>query len=240
VKNVVISQPRYLPALNYLRRMRIADEFILLDTVQRQSRGVENRNLIATPEGPRWLTLPIRSSSRAVLSSCEVSGVDWITEHVSKLELNYRTFPFFEKSIILGFYDAISRSLRNSPLFTTAIHSSLMYICDHFGFTPKVRLASDLEGDGSPPSGPEKLVHLCQRVGAGCYISGPNGKNYGVEEAFINSGILLRYHTFDFQSLSTSPGDPIVSFWGPYFALGIEKIRSIINSEPVLNESSIN
>ena len=62
-KLAVISQPRYLPALNYLQRLYFADIFVIFDVVQREVRGFENRNKLLLPK-PKWLTIPVSSSGR--------------------------------------------------------------------------------------------------------------------------------------------------------------------------------
>ena len=36
-----------------------ADEFILLDSVQYTRRDWRNRNIIKTPAGPQWITVPV-------------------------------------------------------------------------------------------------------------------------------------------------------------------------------------
>jgi hypothetical protein len=55
---IVISQPRYLPTLNYLIRLYFSDCFVLLDNVQRQARGYENRNKLLMPSA-KWLSISI-------------------------------------------------------------------------------------------------------------------------------------------------------------------------------------
>ena len=58
---VAIHQPQYLPWLGYLAKWAAADLFIVLDVVQYEKNGWQNRNRIKTPEGPRWLTVPVKA-----------------------------------------------------------------------------------------------------------------------------------------------------------------------------------
>lgn len=62
MKKLVISQPRYLPVISYLQRLYFADIFVFLDNVQRQPRGVENRNKIIVNGKEKWLSIPVKSS----------------------------------------------------------------------------------------------------------------------------------------------------------------------------------
>ena len=78
---VVISQPRYLPALNYLQRLKHADVFVFLDNVQIQTRGWENRNKILINGKEKWLTIPVSSSKREVVFKAKIAGKDWLWKH---------------------------------------------------------------------------------------------------------------------------------------------------------------
>ena len=60
---IAISQPRYLPALNYLQRIVVSDKFVLLDDVQHQSRAFEHRNKVRDAKKSRWLSIPIDRSA---------------------------------------------------------------------------------------------------------------------------------------------------------------------------------
>ena len=58
---VAIHQPHYLPWLGYFAKWAAADRFIFLDTVQYEKNGWQNRNRVKTPDGPRWLTVPVHA-----------------------------------------------------------------------------------------------------------------------------------------------------------------------------------
>src|SRR2546430_8973768 len=64
VPTCVISQPRFFPGLHYLHRMMVTDVFVVLDTVQFTPRHEENRAKLKGPQGPQWLTVPVRQSRR--------------------------------------------------------------------------------------------------------------------------------------------------------------------------------
>src|SRR3989441_9517724 len=58
---VAIHQPHYLPWLGYFAKWAAADRFIFLDTVQYEKNGWQNRNRVKTPDGSRWLTVPVHA-----------------------------------------------------------------------------------------------------------------------------------------------------------------------------------
>ena len=57
----VITQSNYIPWKGYFDQIAMADVFVLLDSVQYTRRDWRNRNLIKTPTGPRWLSVPLET-----------------------------------------------------------------------------------------------------------------------------------------------------------------------------------
>lgn len=191
---VFISQPRYLPITSYLQRLYHADIFIILDNVKRQPYGWENRNKLLLPN-PKWLTVPIASSRMSKICDAEVKNIKWIDEHIRTIENNYRNAPFFDSQLLINFYDAIKKTAQRSLLFVDIIVHQITFLCNLLEFEPKLVRASTIENDSiKNTGGPEKLRALCDKVGATEYISGGNGKEYGVENSFKGSSIKVLYH----------------------------------------------
>src|SRR6056297_2832612 len=144
--NVIISQPRYLPAINYVNRLAQAENFILLDTVQRQSRGWENRNRLLCQGQPKWITIPISSSSRALICDTFAKDGDWIYKHESAIKQYYKSAPFFDERLLSRYFDPIHNSVKNNDLnFSKLIRASIDGLEDIFEFRSHVVSASDLD-----------------------------------------------------------------------------------------------
>ncbi|HRY85841.1 MAG TPA: WbqC family protein [Candidatus Omnitrophota bacterium] len=238
---VVISQPRYLPALNYLQRLCFADLFVFLDTVQRQSRGWENRNQILNGDQAKWLTVPIRSSSRELIKHSIIDHPDWIKEHKLSLVKAYEKHPFFEKKSIDAFYKDAEIVFQNSEgRFGAVITHLLKNACALFGFSPKIILASELPHTFDLSHGPAKLADICKEIKATAYISGPNGRAYGVREAFEGSPIKVYFHDFkhpQYRQQGRSGFTPYLAFFDALFNVGFEKTKEWIHDKPVLSET---
>ncbi len=58
-KSLAVVQSNYIPWKGYFDLINMVDEFILFDVVQYTRRDWRNRNLIKTPQGLRWLTIPV-------------------------------------------------------------------------------------------------------------------------------------------------------------------------------------
>lgn len=226
----IISQPRYLPALNYLQRLYHADIFVILDDVQRQARGFENRNKILTSHKEKWVTIPISSSSREILSSTLIANSDWIEQHKKMICDAYCKHPFYAESVVDYLYRDILVGAGNNMLFVDTTVDMLTKICLFFGFQPRIVRASSLNIDHSL-AGPQHLLDICKAVGADLYISGPNGREYGVSDVFQRQ-LPTAYHMFSYPTYQQNMGDSFVSwlaFLDPLFNMGKGYVQDIIS-----------
>jgi hypothetical protein len=178
---VMISQPRYLPAMNYIDRINSVDVFIVLDTVQRTERGWENRNLI----NGKWLTMPVCSSSRTLIKDAVINGTEWRQVHKNKIDAAYRQHYVNEvyEQYLKGFCNAYAPSLIEG----------LKYVCKFFGIKTKIVRASEISNVTN--GGIQELFDLTKKVGGTTYVSGPTCLDYGLTHELAESnGLRLKVH----------------------------------------------
>jgi len=194
---VTISQPRYLPALNYLQRICFSDTFVVFDIVQRQSRAFENRNKLLLPD-PRWLSIPIQSSSRALILDTVIDGQSWVSTHKAQIIAAYRYAPCFDDSILDIYFSAYeSECFEHAASFPLATTRALALILDELKLPHNFRYASELCDQAiEAAQGPRKLRQICEKLGASIYLSGENGRGYGVVECFSGSACEVRFHAY--------------------------------------------
>jgi WbqC-like protein len=98
MKKVAIVQSNYLPWKGYFDLVNSVDEFILYDDMQFTRRDWRNRNLVKTPRGMEWLTIPVIAKGRYLQNICDtwISDLDWGARHWLTLVHNYSKAPFFE------------------------------------------------------------------------------------------------------------------------------------------------
>lgn len=227
---VVISQPRYLPAINYLQRLFFADKFIIFDVVQRQARGWENRNKLLLPD-PVWLTIPITSSSRALIADTRVDGMMWIKEHKEKIRRWYKTAPYFSEELLERAYEINGLCDSYRDLLVVLLNNA----CHLLSFQPKLILASELfDLKSCSGGGAQILREICEVVGAQCYVSGPNGRQYGVEAAFADSEIDLKYHIFEHPVYSQGKQTfvPYMGYLDALFYCGVSWLANSVRIKP--------
>ncbi len=238
MKKLVISQPRYLPVISYIQRLYFADVFVFLDNVQRQSRGVENRNKIQLNGKVKWLTIPVKSSSREKIYKTKILNDDWIETHKRIIEVAYKKHPFFDKDFIDLYYADTKKILieKDYNYSDTLIHQ-VMNCCKIFDFKPNYLRATELQVPEI--KGVENLFNIAVKLDIDVYISGSNGRKYGVKEYFEKRGIKVLFHdppVIKYTQHGIEDFIPWLCFFDTIFNLGLKNTKEIIYEQPKLKE----
>jgi hypothetical protein len=188
-KKVAILQSNYIPWKGYFDLINMVDEFILYDDVQYTRRDWRNRNIIKTPNGPLWLTIPVEVKGKYYQSIKEtlISDREWNRKHWKMIVHNYTKAPHFKDYCSL-FEDLYLVS--GESHLSQVNYRFLTAICQLLGIKTKLSWSMDyrlVEGQT------ERLIDLCKQAGATEYISGPAAKNYIDENLFKAEGISLSY-----------------------------------------------
>ncbi|MBN1197727.1 MAG: WbqC family protein [Bacteroidales bacterium] len=232
--NTVISQPRYIPALNYIARLCYTDLFVVFDTVQRQPREPHNRNRLLCNGEPKWVTIPINASSRAIIHDMKVAGSEWIRQHKDTIRSYYLHAPFFDVELMEIYYEGCEDMLISSDDdFTAAMLHTYRNLGRLLSFEPKFVRASEInDKEIEQQYGPAKLLAICRKVGADLYISGPVGREYGVVDAFSGSGVDVLIHEYThpvYQQIGPSSFVPYMGFFDALFNIGRDQLTALIH-----------
>lgn len=168
------------------------DEFILYDDMQYTRRDWRNRNLIKTPQGVQWLTVPVRVKGKysQTIRETELDGESWAMDHWKALVQNYKRAPYFgEVGAWLEPIYLTEKFDRLCELNRRLIEA----VCVYVGITTRISNSWDYT---LPEGKTERLASLCAQAGGGEYISGPAAKDYVDEKVFANQGIKLTW--FDY------------------------------------------
>lgn len=189
---VSIHQPAYLPWLGYLDRIGASDAFVFLDTVQFEKNSFTNRNVIKTPNGPLWLTVPVLSQGHLERTLLELridNRRNWKKKHLRSIEQNYNRAPLFGERFpkLVDLFDV------EDALLSELCFRQLKFWLGEFRITTPVFRASELGISGRKA---DLILALCRQLGASTYLSGPQGRNYLDEYAFAAMGISVRYHDY--------------------------------------------
>jgi hypothetical protein len=188
---VTIHQPQFLPWLGYLDKIDRADLFIVLDTVQFKKQEWQNRNRIRTATGWQWLTVPVLQRFGQRINEVRInSTTSWAAQHRRALTLHYARAPHRDRYLpdLLALYAHPWTNLCDLNL------AVLRWLLQSFGIGTPVRLASEWKAREEPT---DRLVDLCQAVGATRYLAGPGADGYMDKPRFEASGIGLEMQAFD-------------------------------------------
>lgn len=188
-KKVAILQSSYIPWKGYFDLMNMVDEFVLYDNMQYTKRDWRNRNLIKTPKGCQWLSIPVEVSGNYYqkIKDTKVADKSWGKAHWGAIKCNYAKAPFFNhyKDLFEELY------LNSSEEYLSEInYKFLTQINKILGISTKISWSSNYElVDGKT----ERLIGLCLSTGATEYISGPAAKDYIEEELFLEASLKLSW-----------------------------------------------
>lgn len=192
MKKVAIVQSNYIPWKGYFDMIAVADEFILYDDMQYTRRDWRNRNQIKTPQGPQWLTVPVKVKGKyhQTIRETEIDGTDWAEAHWKALGKNYRRAPYFEE--VAALFEPLYLQRQHTQL--SVLNRELIEaVCAYLGITTKISNSWDYALiDGKT----ERLADLCAQAGGTEYISGPAAKDYIEEHIFTERNITLTW--FDY------------------------------------------
>jgi hypothetical protein len=205
VRRVAVLQSNYIPWRGYFDLIASVDEFVLYDDAQYTRRDWRNRNMIKTPQGKAWLTVPVRAKGRFEQSirETEIDGAEWQATHWKSILQHYARAPHVGE---------LRRAL--GPVYEGPPHAMLSSlnralieaVCGYLG----IRTAISSSGGCELPEGrTAKLVALCRRAGATAYVSGPAARAYLDEGEFGAEG--MRVEWFGYEGYPDYP-----QLWGGF------------------------
>jgi hypothetical protein len=198
-KTVVITQSNYIPWRGYFDLLRSADEVVLLESVQYTRRDWRNRNLIKTPQGTTWLTIPVEAKGRYLqaLDETRITNSRWADNHMRTIELAYSRAPHFGDTAPWLF--GLLRGVAEEPLLTTVNEQLLRTCCQRLGIRATIRRCSDVLGGSELRSlqPTERLLAIATALGATGYLSGPAARDYLDLKLFEAAGIQVLWMNYD-------------------------------------------
>lgn len=207
-------QSAYLPWLGFFDQVNRCDLFIIYDDLDYTKRDWRNRNRIKTPDGPRWLTVPVRHCKIAEhkkINEIEIHNIEkWQQKHWKTLWMNYAQAPFFP----------LYRDFFHEVFFTpwkylADLNRTLIdYFIGQLSIKTRVIYSSDaaIERDykkeyGSHADPTCRIVYLCRRFGASEFLEGDAGANYIRMDQLKSEAVNLRYHRYIHPTYRQQFGD---------------------------------
>jgi hypothetical protein len=204
VKRVAIVQSNYIPWKGYFDLIASVDEFIICDAVQYTHRDWRNRNRIKTPQGMRWLTVPVLTKGRALqlIRETQTDGSHWAAVHWRTIASNYARTPHFEQIAA-----SLEPIYKNPPPSLSGLNEKLIKtVCVMLGISTRITTDRSYRMVGGKSL---RAADLCEQAGATTYVSGPAAKAYLDESILCARGIQTIW--FDYSGYPEYP-----QLWGDF------------------------
>lgn len=182
-------QPYFFPYIGYFQLIGAVDIFVLYDNIKYTKKGWVNRNRILQNGKDAMFSLPLKYDSD-YLDVCERAlAVDFKRDKLlNQLKGSYRGAPYFAQTFSL--VEQIVR-YEDTNLFHFLRHS-IAKTCEYLGIVTEIRTSSDIAIDHSLKN-QDKVLTLCQAVGATTYVNASGGIDLYSRDLFREKGIDLKF-----------------------------------------------
>lgn len=223
-KKAVILQPTYLPWCGYFAMMDLADVFVFYDDAQLSVQSWQQRNRIKTPNGVKWLTIPIhRNQGQKICDTGINYSTSWLYKHWKTIEQSYSKAPFYNAyaHYIIEFYKVKWYLLSDYCMYITRVLAMGLNID-----MPEIYQSSALYSESSRT---DRVISILKNLGATEYISGSSAKAYIEPEKFDEAGIKLTWFDYKHPTYPQIRGDfvPYLSVIDLLFNAGEDSIKYI-------------
>ena len=187
---VVVLQPSFLPWLGHLDQYAWSDRFVLYDDVQFDKHGWRNRNRILTPQGVAWLSIPVKARGAPLVNQVEVDYAQpWRRKHLESLRQAYSKATYFD-----WLYPDLQKYYTNDwSLLLDWDVEGLKWLTGRLGMPWKGVFSSELGVAGQKT---ERLIGICQKLGASQYLTGDAARDYLEEIQFQKIGVEVIWHGY--------------------------------------------
>lgn len=182
---VGIHQPQYLPWLAYFLKIAKCDIFIILDHVDFQKNGLQNRNQIKTDKGYQWLTVPVQHKLGQKINDIKINNqLNWSKKHIKSIINHYSRSKYFDFYIndFKKIYEMNWNKLVDLNL------AFIYLILNILKIKTKIIKSSALNVEGKSS---QLIINICKKVGAKTYISGTGAREYLNQNDFKTNKIEL-------------------------------------------------
>lgn len=194
MRKIAILQPNYIPWKGVFDLISRVDVFVFYDDVPYTVKDWRSRNRIRTPQGERWLSVPVLSKGLRFQRICDAlidPSSHWQTKHYKALEANYRKARYFNDYVYL--LEDIYLNNKWTRISDLNIFATKL-LAGAIGINAEWYRSSDLRQSGS--KGGEKAINLCKLLGCDYFINGPSAKAFMNASLFLENGIELDYISY--------------------------------------------
>lgn len=186
---VAIMQPYFLPYIGYFQLIAAVDVFVLYDNVKYTKKGWINRNRLLLNGAESTFSLPLKKDS------------DYL--HIIDRELSYDFSPQKFLNQVMGAYVKAPQFNTIWPLIKGIVeyedknlfrflHNSIVKISQYLDLKTQIKISSEIPILDDLKN-QEKVLALCEALGAGTYLNAIGGIDLYAQDAFLKKGVELKF-----------------------------------------------
>ena len=219
---VSIMQPYLFPYIGYYQLANLSDQFVVYDDVNYIKQGYINRNYILSNGRKHRFSAPVEriSSFRKINQHDFDSRITFV---LPLFEDAYRSAPNF--NMVYPLIEDVFKGPRNVAAFTSR---SIAKVFDYLGTPLRSVYSSDLDIPISL-SGVERVIYICEALGATTYVNAIGGRELYSAEYFISSGVNLQFIRSISRPYNQASGQEFVPFLSIIDVLMHNSIEDTIN-----------
>ena len=186
---VAIMQPYFYPYIGYFQLILAADLFVIADNYQYTKQTWINRNRLILDKKVDFISIPVKSHNpQALISEIEISDRFLPMKILSRIRNNYSKsegWDFFSpalSNVLLDKKDNLGEKVNAS----IEINMEILGIETKTLQLSKIPIESNLKGQ-------DRVIAICEAVGASEYVNLPGGKTLYSAEAFDRKGLKLSF-----------------------------------------------
>ncbi len=202
---VAIMQPYFLPYIGYFQLIGAVDLFIVYDNIKYTKKGWINRNRMLQNGSDAVFSVPLKKDSDNLDVVQRSLATDFNCDKMlQSVKGAYAWAPYFAPTFAL-----LERIVRypECNLFRF-LHHGLLQTCTQLGLQTTIQVSSDIAIDHTLKA-QDKVLALCQAVGARTYVNSIGGLDLYSREAFQARGITLQFLQSD-AFVYSQGGQPFV------------------------------
>ena len=186
---LAIMQPYFFPYVGYFQLIAAADVFVVYDNIKYTKKGWINRNRLLRDGRDVTFSLPLKAASDDA-DVCERSlAADFDRgKLINQIREAYRKAPHFAP--VFALVEEIVRF--DDPNLFNFLRNSIERTCRHLGLGTQLRNSSTVEIDHTL-KGEDKVLALCQAMGAEHYVNAIGGLELYDRERFRAHGVDLKF-----------------------------------------------
>jgi hypothetical protein len=186
---LAIMQPYFVPYIGYFQLIAASDLFVVYDNIKYTKKGWINRNRMLLNGQDAMFSLPLQHDADHLdIDRRRLAATPAPHKWLAQLKGAYRHAPCFAQTLPL--LEQIAQC-PDTNLFDF-LHHALLATCAHLGVDTPIRISSSVDIDHGL-KGQDKVLALCQALGATEYVNAIGGTELYSREAFAQRGIALHF-----------------------------------------------